>query len=259
VGIDVSHSSDLTHSCTAHPRTTVISSIESSLNLYFPAPFSNVLKALSFLQLDILHLPVGCIARFDFYQKILFSTIAPTVAVCAVGLLYLLRTRFTTTDSGRAKVFAVHVKLALFVTFMMYPTTSATIFEMLRKCDDFSFSPSFMKVDRQLQCYTSKYNLFVAYAYVMLLLITIGVPATYAFLLHRNRSRCNPSCKDETTKQRVRAKDSEIVHISFLFKGACTILCPGNHSILITFPSISANNSLPNVVVNHSPASHVVT
>ncbi len=196
----------------------IISSVEHTLDLSFPQPFAKIVQWLSFLQLDIMHLPVGCIARFDFYQKLIFSTIAPMVVIAVVALTFLVRVQFVSDEEAKQKVFAVHVKLALFVSFMTYPTTSATVFEMLRPCDDFQYSPSFLAADRQLECGTSKYDAFIVYAFFMVLLIVIGVPLVYATLLYRNRSRVDPPCKDETMKQRVRAQDAEVAHITFLFK-----------------------------------------
>ena len=55
----------------------IVSSIEAMLRLRFPPPFNYVLDLLSFLQLDILHVPVACVAEFHFVQKLLFSTLTP--------------------------------------------------------------------------------------------------------------------------------------------------------------------------------------
>ena len=38
----------------------IISSVEATLNMHFPPPFSGLLDLLSFVQLDLMHLPVGC-------------------------------------------------------------------------------------------------------------------------------------------------------------------------------------------------------
>ena len=52
----------------------------------------------------------------------------------------------------------------------------------------------------------------------MMLLITIGVPLVFAVLIYRSRHRINPPCKDQMTAVRLRMQDSEIAHLTFLFK-----------------------------------------
>ena len=212
----------------------IITSIEAMLAMSFPPPFSNVLDALAWLQLDILHLPVACIAEFNFAQKLFFATLTPIALVLLCALTYFARAHFTSGEEGRRKVFAVHVKLALLVAWCAYPTTAATIFEMLRPCDEFERAPNaaplrFLGADPSLECGTAEHSGLVAYAVLMLLLITVGVPCTFGALLWRNRARIDPPCKDEMTKQRVRSQDRSVAHISFLykdFKSSCMFMEP---------------------------------
>ena len=98
------------------------------------------------------------------------------------------------------------------------PTSSATLFEMLRECDAFQHSPSFMQVDPSKQCGTAAHTGFTVYAILMLLPITFGVPLFYIELLRRHRHLIDPPAKDGPMKIRLRNADPKLAPLSFLFR-----------------------------------------
>ncbi len=197
----------------------IVSSVESTLGLTFPPPFKDLLNMLSVVQLDLMYLPVGCVAEFSFFEKLIFSTISPMILIVVIALAYFVRAHFAADDVHvRQSIYAVHFKMGLLVAFIVYPTASKTIFEMLRPCLEFDASRPYLEADLGQVCGTPEYYTMFVYAIFMLLIITFGVPFTFAGLIHLNRHKIDPPAKDEMTKQRVRAQDESLAHLSFLFK-----------------------------------------
>ena len=101
----------------------IITSIEATLKITYPQPYGGVLNLLASLQLDISVLPVSCVTKFSFYQKLIFSTITPIVIVSAIAIGYFVRVRYATGAAAKHKVFALHSKGMLLVSYLAYVPT----------------------------------------------------------------------------------------------------------------------------------------
>ena len=129
-----------------------------------------------------------------------------------------LRAQFSVDAEIRRRIFALHVKAALMVCFIVYPTSSGTICEVLRPCQHFAYEGSFLRADLSKRCGTATHLTFVLFGSAMLVVITCGVLAVFTLLLYTNRDRISPPAKDELTKVRVREADRSLDSIQFLFK-----------------------------------------
>ena len=146
------------------------------------------------------------------------SALVPVGVVILIALSARLRAHFSVDAETRRRIFALHVKAALMVCFIVYPTTSGTIFEVLRPCQHFAYEGLFLPVDLSKRCGTATHLAFVLFGSAMLLVITCGVLIVFTVLLYKNRDHISPLAKDELAKIRVREANCSLDSISFLFK-----------------------------------------
>ena len=129
---------------------------------------------------------------------------------------------------------ALHQKMGLMVAFAFYPTAARSIFSMLRACTVFDFGDEgtrhFLAVDTSKDCESPAYNLYYAYAIVLVFLIVIAVPMVFLVMLVRQLSGVVPAAKDEPMRLRIRANNAKLDGISFLFKVRCADCQPLLHS-----------------------------
>ncbi|CAN0512970.1 unnamed protein product, partial [Scytosiphon promiscuus] len=129
-------------------------------------------------------LSAGCLIDTDFYYSLLVSTIGPLVAA---GLVLLSRAatlrRCPAGDQDRrSKTERRHASAMFWISFLVYSTSSATIFQTFA-CDDLDDGTSFLRVDHSVQCYTPKHEGFMWYAGVMSIVYPFGIPFCYALSL----------------------------------------------------------------------------
>ncbi|CAN0522090.1 unnamed protein product, partial [Scytosiphon promiscuus] len=84
----------------------------------------------SIVSLDLgLEVSAGCMARTDFHDRLLLSTLGPLVTLCAVGVSFLVAARRShgseeELQTARRK----HSSMALLITFLVYSSVSSTVF-----------------------------------------------------------------------------------------------------------------------------------
>jgi hypothetical protein len=196
----------------------IISSVEASLDLKFPYPFNKLLAFLNLFQLDLGLLPLACVAKYEYFESLLVATLVPLGLIALIALAAGLRAHFALDAKMKADILAQHTKAALMLCFVTHPTSSATIFEILRPCDHYSYEGSFLPIDHSKRCNTAIHRSFVAFGIAMLLVITFGMVVLFTTLLYKNRHRVCPSAKDELTKLRIRDAEKSLAPIDFLFK-----------------------------------------
>lgn len=192
-------------------------SVQAALDISFPEPFASFLEWISFLSLDLGFLPMGCIAEYTYTESLLIQTLVPITCVALVMFSGKVRMLLARSSTEVSDIKAHHTKIALFIMFCVYPTTSATIFEVLRPCYDYGRTGKFLYADPAVECYTARHNSFILYGVFMLLLITIGVPALFSCVIYTYRRSINPPAKDDAMRMRLRASDPRLKSISFLF------------------------------------------
>ncbi|KAG5179887.1 hypothetical protein JKP88DRAFT_326037, partial [Tribonema minus] len=137
----------------------------------------------------------------SFYERLLFMTLMPLVPVIFLGCSWLWsmrRVHRLQETADRAPALAAHAKslrrhwtLFLAWTFFIYGTVSSTVFQTFAcdKIEEWSSRPYnwYLRADYSITCYDQLYWCNFAYAAVMVLVYPIGIPALYAYVLHRKR------------------------------------------------------------------------
>lgn len=151
----------------------------------YPRLYESFLSYIDVVNLDLAWmLSAGCLIDTDFYHSLLVSTIGP---LAAAGLVLLSRAatlrRCPPSDqTRRSKHKRRHASAMFWISFLVYSTSSAVIFQTFA-CDDLDDGTSFLRVDHSVQCYTPKHKGFVWYAGVMTIVYPFGIPFCYALSL----------------------------------------------------------------------------
>lgn len=152
----------------------------------------------------------------NFYDRLLLATIAPPLMLVVLAGSYVIgkvlyrRSRDlevravlnrsisgleVSAVSNRRRSFDFwglnvvrqkHQQAALFVLFLVYSSVSYTVFQTF-VCDELDNGVSYLRADYNLTCSTPQYDVYKAYAMVMIFIYPVGVPAIYMLLLARNR------------------------------------------------------------------------
>ena len=117
-----------------------------------------------------LDLPLQCAVHMDYIDWLRVQTTLPVVFFCIL-LLFNETTAF------------------LFV-FLFYPMTVSSIFGTF-DCVDFDDGTKYLRRDYSVDCNTSRYFKYRAYAEVMACCVGAGVPLLYVHVLRSNRGRLN--------------------------------------------------------------------
>ena len=162
-------------------------------------------------------MPANCIVKYSIYEKLLMQTVAPITAVLLLGAAAPVHARLRPRARG---VLGLHAWAALFCLFVVYPATSNTIAEVLRRCEryDDAWSHGYVAADVSKRCGTATNGVYRAYAGAMLAVITLGTPASYLAILFRYRAKICPPAKRENAARRLRDADPDLEAISFLFR-----------------------------------------
>eukprot|EP00613_Pedinella_sp_CCMP2098_P051162 CAMPEP_0171819638 /NCGR_PEP_ID=MMETSP0992-20121227/2322_1 /TAXON_ID=483369 /ORGANISM="non described non described, Strain CCMP2098" /LENGTH=558 /DNA_ID=CAMNT_0012433939 /DNA_START=1066 /DNA_END=2742 /DNA_ORIENTATION=- len=159
-------------------------SISFNTAISFPQNFERVLSTLNVLNLDLVPaLGMGCaFDGFDYVDKMMVMTLAPVVVAIPLLVGYW---RATDHKKGQGLFYAF-----LFLTFLVMSSTSATLFQFL-KCHTFEVpgegSRRYLFRDYSIDCDSASYQHFRLYAFAMILVYPIGIPALYSTLLFKNK------------------------------------------------------------------------
>lgn len=144
---------------------------------------------MDFLNFDLSWvISVGCFLDVDFHDRLLWTTIAP---IATMGLLegtYTIAVRRHGQSSQTAIRNAQHklVSMVLLVTFLIYSSTSSTVFQMFA-CEKLDDGKRYLLADYSIECDSFKHKVLQIYAGLMIIVYPVGIPALYACLLFSNR------------------------------------------------------------------------
>ncbi|KAG5181611.1 hypothetical protein JKP88DRAFT_263559 [Tribonema minus] len=202
----------------------VLTQFASVTGAPFPQLYRGFLRWLNLFSLDLsLFLSAGCYVRTDFYDRLLFVTIAPLVCVAALGAFHLFVCRrhqrrtggldgggggggggasvsggtsssrsLAQWRSARARerlddIVSRHATLLLAFTFLIFSFASTTVFQTFA-CDCLDGTGEcYLRADYALSCGTARHRAYVIYASFMVLVYPVGIPALYAYMLRRHR------------------------------------------------------------------------
>ena len=177
-------------------------SIVPSMKL--PANFSAFLGSIQFANVNLFEMiSVGCLTTgFNYYKMLLCATIFP------LGLIGILVTIGLAIVKFRAQCFT----LALAISYVVLPTVTTIIFGAF-PCDVFVYgseTDSFLRADYSISCEDASYRTFKVFGGLMLLLIPVGIPLTYAVILWRRKEKIKRDVEE-------REKDDALMTVAFLF------------------------------------------
>ena len=178
------------------------------VTLKFSCPVcKNMQQMMSFLpavNLDVLRLfSVDCLATVGLYQRFVYMLLGPAVVIVLVAL-------WGQTGHSKVQVLAAGVvdsaarghdrstkanQIIMLVIFLIYPSVSTTIFSVF-SCRSLDFDQSIQVFDASIDCNSGDYKALRAGALVALVLVPVGVPVGFAWLLFKNRSRLSRRLED---------------------------------------------------------------
>ncbi|KAH8068831.1 hypothetical protein JL721_6401 [Aureococcus anophagefferens] len=126
-----------------------------------------------------------CITPPNFYTQLITVTAIP-IAACSALLFMVAQLKL------RKRRWEGAYTLLLLLTFCVFPTVSQTIFQTF-SCDGNFDDGSFLRLDYNIKCEGTTYELFVLYSVIMIFVFPVGVPLFYAFNLYHARAPPPPT------------------------------------------------------------------
>ena len=177
----------------------------SVVNVVYPDVYERFLSVVNLVNFDLgLISSVSCVMDVDFYDRLLFATMAPLAVLGALGLTYAIaRSRNSHSPAGLRAATDKHLSLALLFFFVIYSSVSYIVFQTI-VCETLDTDVSYLRADYSLTCSTSVHTAWKAYAGLMIMVYPIGIPAVFAWLLVSNRhSIAKASAGDRLALERV--------------------------------------------------------
>lgn len=129
----------------------------------------------------------SCIFDNDFYDHLVFATIAPLVALVMLAGNYLVTTkRNGTSESTMRSIIHKHQAVATYVAFIVYSPVSYRIFQTFA-CDDLEDGSTYLRADYSITCSGPRYDWYKAYARIMIGVYPVGIVAVFAGVLNYHR------------------------------------------------------------------------
>jgi hypothetical protein len=139
-------------------------------------------------------LQASCILQTTFYDRLLFTTIAPLVVMSLLTGMYLYVRRklrrggLPPLELRRFQRAAEKHEVALLlIMFLLYSTISTMVFQTF-SCNDLEeVNKSYLRADYSIECGTPTHHAYCAYAAIMVIVYPVGIPLAYFLLLWRQR------------------------------------------------------------------------
>ena len=162
----------------------IVNGMGAAFSIPYPPVMSSTTNAFSFLEIDLpAMMPLDCIVPMNYFGKLILRTVLPLV-VYAIMLTaanyYRKRNKPWQADSLVDGVF--------FIVFLIYPSTAQKLFSAFI-CEKLEDGSGRMRADFSITCMdtdgntTGEFVLITAFTIVMLIVHTVGTPATYAYLM----------------------------------------------------------------------------
>lgn len=158
---------------------------DSVANVTYAGVYGQFLDGISSLiSFDLgLVLSAGCMAKTDFHDRLIISTLGPLVALCALRVSFQVATRRNRgSEEALQAVRRKHFSMALLVTFLIYSSVSSTVFRTFA-CETLDGGKEYLRADYNIQCTTTKHKaLEVRLSSIKFVCIGIITPTTQSAL-----------------------------------------------------------------------------
>jgi hypothetical protein len=132
-------------------------------------------------------LDMGCTNPINYYTKSIFGMALPWAMLFGSYIVYhIIRLKRGQDPMAVAYARNVAVQMGLFVTFLIYPFVSQTIFAGFN-CRRLGDHEAWLSADYQISCNTVGHVVYIAIATIGVMVYPIGVPLGTVFLLVKNR------------------------------------------------------------------------
>ena len=196
----------------------VVAEIGHVFQIRYPEVFAGLLQWLRILDLTPFKLmPLPCLLKSNFHTVLLMSTLVQLVLIlclyAAGAVAFHMEER--AKRAGNLKRAAQWQWLgsmlfngAFIVMFLTYPSSSSTIFSTF-PCKELDDGSRWLRADLTIDCASDAHTRMVVYAAVMVLVIPLGAPALYGYLLFKRHGKTLNAIKDidiQRTKLEEQAK-----------------------------------------------------
>ena len=90
---------------------------------------------------------------YNFYDRLLGTTLGPLVVIGLLGMTYTIALRRNRdSDTARQTVRQKHASIALLMIFFVYSNVSSVIFQTF-SCDGLDDGKSYLRADYSIECY----------------------------------------------------------------------------------------------------------
>ena len=160
----------------------------SVANVQYPYEYQRFLDGVKLLDFDLgWMLSASCVVNIDFHDRLLFATIGPIVVIVLLGMTYYIAARRNRQSQGALQsVQHKHLSAVLLLTFFVYSNVSSMLFQNFA-CEHLEDGKLYLRADYRIECDSATHKKLQAYAAIMIIMYTLGIPVFYATLLLRNR------------------------------------------------------------------------
>ena len=160
----------------------------SVANVQYPYEYQRFLDGVKLLDFDLgWMLSASCVVNIDFHDRLLFATIGPIVVILLLGMTYYIAARRNRQSQGALQsVQHKHLSAVLLLTFFVYSNVSSMLFQNFA-CEHLEDGKLYLRADYRIECDSATHKKLQAYAAIMIIMYTLGIPVFYATLLLRNR------------------------------------------------------------------------
>jgi len=177
----------------------IVSAVQYTVQVQFPELFSKMLAAMLIFSLDIFSVfPGGCkFHNYDLFVQLILITISPIILVllliCISAFEYNYQRSRDSSSSKYNEVWNKYFTYILYLTYLVLPSVSVTIFKMFPCVDIDPYSEDsdahdlFLKADVSIKCDTTYSYIATIYASVMIIIYPVGIPMMYLWLLYQRK------------------------------------------------------------------------
>lgn len=176
----------------------------SVTNVTFPETYQRFLSTIAVINFDLTWVvSTNCFVNVNFHHRLLISTIGPILALSILGATYTLAARMNRESRDALRnVRHKHVSMVLLLTFFVYSSVSSTLFQMFA-CERLDDGRNYLRADYRIDCDSPTHKELQAYAGVMIVLYTVGIPALFSYLLFKHsKVLMEEGCRETSSKVR---------------------------------------------------------
>jgi hypothetical protein len=154
----------------------IMGAMQSVFLVQFPPTVSTGLGITNFVNLSFLSaLPLNCFGGYNFYDELLFKTLAPLAIAILMCLMYLavkhtplfrVLQRLTSSTLSKAALSNKIIGAFLVLTYTVLPGVSTSIFRAF-PCDNLDDGTTWLRADYSISCKAPQRSAMVLYAAVM--------------------------------------------------------------------------------------------